>query len=112
MNLSDEFSSMSNIAARQYHVERLLMEWEIEQRNARAVGCYSFHDSEANEIARHLVARGVVVLPADHPIRTGEPSPEMFFAAGKAFSDLDTPNHRALEAAVRAALAVIKEDLK
>lgn len=55
-----------------------------------------------------LRARGVVVLPPDHPLRTGEPSPEMIRAAGIGFSNLEVSNRNALKAALRAALVVLR----
>lgn len=59
--------------------------------------------------------RGVIVLPADHPLRTGEPSEAMNRAARDAYWDMvrsgelrDQDFRNRIEVAVRAALAVLR----
>jgi hypothetical protein len=47
----------------------LLMDWEREQREARAVGCHAFYEAEADRLAAFLLARGVTVAPT-----AGEPA--------------------------------------
>lgn len=53
-----------------------------------------------------LAARGVVVLPPDHPLRTGEPSEAMI---GAVQAVLDSHLAQSATAISRAALAVLQE---
>lgn len=73
--------------------------------------------------AAWLRERGVVVLPADHPLRTGQPSEKMIEAAAKTIPDWDSHECDSLavgdmemrailmeeaEKGLRAALAVLR----
>lgn len=73
-----------------------------------------FNSDGCHSNAKWLRERGVVVLPADHPLRTGKESESMFDAARETFNRAIVNWHwdEAMRQAVRAALAVIKEDLK
>lgn len=92
----------------------LLREWSAEDDEQREGEAQLYTDDEwAGALAVWLRAHNVVVLPPDHPLRTGEPGEAMREAHRAAFSFATqiTGSSLALclDAGLRAALAVLWE---